>query len=170
MVVQSAKLWISDLGVMQTSTGASSPPIHRRTNSAPPPSISIEDVSYPLVNQEDPYDPPNRSTTAPTDPSQPDPSPFGTHSSRADGAHHSRWNAAEFRRRVPNVEWRKKWDGGHDPFRGGRVLVVDCLSREKSDDGRRKTQAHEFGSLEELEAFYESGVSTEESWMGLSGT
>jgi hypothetical protein len=61
---------------------------------------------------------------------------------------------------VPTVEWRKKWDGRHDPFRGGRVLVVDCLSREKSDDGRRKTHALEFGSLEELEAFYETGVST----------
>jgi hypothetical protein len=36
-----------------------------------------------------------------------------------------------YRKRNPDVKWRKKWNRNIDPFKGGRVLVVDCFSRGK---------------------------------------
>jgi hypothetical protein len=79
------------------------------------------------------------------------------------------------RKRHPTIEWRKKWNSKVDPFRRGRVLVVECYSRgqylwqhkltikpdillDASDDGRRKTQTQEFTSERELNAFYEKGA------------
>jgi hypothetical protein len=72
------------------------------------------------------------------------------------------------------VKWRKKWNRNIDPFKGGRVLVVDCFSRGKmcppylpikahqisdsSDDGRRKTQAQEFTNEKELTTFYDKAI------------
>lgn len=43
------------------------------------------------------------------------------------------------------------------PFPNGRVLIIDCYSRDHSDDGKRKTLAYEFSSEAELREFYETG-------------
>jgi hypothetical protein len=36
-------------------------------------------------------------------------------------------------------------------------LIIDCYSRDRSDDGKRKTLAYEFSREEELREFYETG-------------
>lgn len=40
----------------------------------------------------------------------------------------------------------------------GRVLIIDCYSRDHSDDGKRKTESYEFNSEAELREFYVSGA------------
>lgn len=61
------------------------------------------------------------------------------------------------RKRIQSVGWKKRWDDNHFPWHSGRVLIVDCYSRDHSDDGRRKTQAYEFCTISELEEFYLKG-------------
>ncbi|KAF2417525.1 hypothetical protein EJ08DRAFT_643499 [Tothia fuscella] len=115
-------------------------PSHRRTISAPipiPPQISVEDTTQPLTNPEEPLN------------HLPDP-------------HHTNGKtsfrrADTWRKRSPGVGWKKRWDDNHDPWTNGRVLIVDCYSRDHSDDGRRKTQAYEFTHRRELQDFYSLG-------------
>jgi hypothetical protein len=126
-----------------------SPSPSRRSLSTPlfsPPQISVEDVSQPLTNPEDPLH------------TSPRLNPPG------DNKNNGNWNPNERRhymiakrKRIQSVGWKKRWDENHYPWNAGRVLVVDCYSRDHSDDGRRKTQAYEFSRVSELEEFYSKG-------------
>src|ERR1700761_5817220 len=50
------------------------------------------------------------------------------------------------------AEWKEDW--GKAGFNDGRVLVLDYVSRDFSDDGRRRILANEFHSPEQLGKFY----------------
>ncbi|KAF2664719.1 hypothetical protein BT63DRAFT_96732 [Microthyrium microscopicum] len=124
-------------------TASNAPSLHRRTLSAPTPTIEVEDVSHPLTSAEElddePIDaPPIRAKTI-----GPGPVPSAQQSQYQ---HHQK--------HLQGVAWRKKWDKDHNPFKDGRVLIVDLLSRDQSSDKKRQTQAHELGSLTELNNFY----------------
>jgi hypothetical protein len=114
---------------------------HRRTSSAPvvnPPQISVEDTTQPLTNPEEPLNQPS----APHRPDAYHPHPGGRRGST-------------WRKRSPaGVGWRKRWDEHYYPWENGRVMIVDCYSRDHSDDGRRKTKAYEFTHRHELQDFY----------------
>jgi hypothetical protein len=122
----------------------STAPSHRRTSSAPilsPPQISVEDTTQPLTNPEEPLN----KHPIPNQPNAPD--------SHGQPRRASTWQ----RRRSPGVGWKKRWDEEHNPWASGRILIVDCYSRDHSDDGRRKTQAYEFCRINELRDFYHNG-------------
>lgn len=124
-----------------------SPSPSRRSLSTPlfrPPQISIEDVSQPLTNPEDPLH------------ASPRPNPPIKNNGNKN-APDRRQSLFAKRKRIQSVGWKKRWDDNHFPWHSGRVLIVDCYSRDHSDDGRRKTQAYEFSSLSELEEFYSRG-------------
>ncbi|KAF2455299.1 cora-like Mg2+ transporter protein-domain-containing protein [Lineolata rhizophorae] len=55
------------------------------------------------------------------------------------------------RRRGKRLEWKSKDTAG---FRNGRVLLIDYVSRDHTDTGRRKIAAQEFHHLEGLRRFY----------------
>jgi hypothetical protein len=119
-------------------------PSHRRTSSAPvlsPPDISVEDTAQPLTNPEEPL---NHHPT----PNNPNARGYYGQLKRS-----TAWQ----RRRSPGVGWKKRWDEEHNPWHSGRILIVDCYSRDHSDDGRRKTQAYEFSRIHELRDFYANG-------------
>lgn len=100
------------------------------------PAIEVEDLTSPLVATEDHEDSPSAeglSRKAKT-------FSFG-------GAKHSR-------RKRRNIDWAKKWSRSYDPFREGRVMIVDCFSRLHSDNERRRTISREFTTQTELEKFY----------------
>ncbi|KAE9961460.1 hypothetical protein BLS_002032 [Venturia inaequalis] len=107
-----------------------------------PPQISVEDVSRPLTEPEDPLH------TQPNPPS---------HNDSNKHAGERKQSLIPKRKRIQSVGWKKKWDDNHFPWHSGRVLIVDCYSRDHSDDGRRKTQAYEFCTISELEEFYSKG-------------
>jgi hypothetical protein len=120
-----------------------SPSPSRRSLSAPlfsPPQISVEDVSQPLTNPEDPL----HASPRPSHPGNGNPTD-------------RRNSLFAKRKRIQSVGWKKRWDDNHNPWLSGRVLIVDCYSRDHSDDGRRKTQAYEFSRVSELEEFYSKG-------------
>jgi len=129
----------------------SSPPNQRSRSAPTPPAISIEDLSQdPLSNIEShPPSPtqPKRSDTAGT---------AATQQSSA-SSWRRRGNAWQRRHKSPGVIWRKRWDSEVSPFENGRVLIIDCFSRDHSDDGKRKTLAYEFSHEVELREFYETG-------------
>ncbi|KIW05785.1 uncharacterized protein PV09_03640 [Verruconis gallopava] len=154
--------------VKPTSSKVASKDARLRSISAPPlnlPLISIEDVTQPLTYAESSHagtpphsKPPTRHVTDEWSgagrvvgqdeyrkPSRESVNPSRSHSS-----------AWKHHKRSPNVGWKKRWDMHHDPFRDGRVLIVDCYSREFSDDGKRKTEAYELASINELKEFYGS--------------
>jgi hypothetical protein len=137
----------------------------RRSISAPvlkPPFISIEDATQPLTYAESSHagtppvsrlparqDTDGSSSTAETSPEQSRKDLNGsTDPSRR------RSSAWKHYKRSPNVGWKKRWDEHHNAFRDGRVLIVDCYSRDFSDDGKRKTAAYEFADINELKEFY----------------
>lgn len=129
-------------------------PSHRRTSSAPTgritPQISVEDTSQPLTNPEPHNAIPDPSGEKPNAPSQPIPNP-------PNNGYNYRKRGSTWRKRSPGVGWKKRWDECTYPWHTGRVLIVDCYSRDHSDDGRRKTQAYEFARVNELEDFYKNG-------------
>lgn len=124
-----------------------SAPSHRRTSSAPEritPYISVEDTSEPLTNPEDPLSLPSSPKQRP-------------HKPNAHPAPGNQKRTSTWRKRSPGVGWKKRWDEYSYPWDKGRVLIVDCYSRDHSDDGRRKTQAYEFAHVNELWDFYKNG-------------
>lgn len=149
---------------------------HRRTSSAPvlkPPFISIEDGTQALTEAEssDIGTPPptriapierrkqQRTSSSSTGSSSDSNSPEEDRASGGSVAGQGRRKSSapqHYPKRSPNVGWKKKWDAQHDAFKDGRVLIVDCYSRDFSDDGKRKTAAYEFASIQELEDFYTS--------------
>lgn len=56
------------------------------------------------------------------------------------------------RHRSPGVAWNDRL--GRESFGNGRVLVVDYVSREHNQTGRRKVLAQEFNNLETLRRFW----------------
>lgn len=104
----------------------------------------MEDVSQPLTEPEDPLH------TAP----RPNPPAYNNGNKHAGERRQSLFAK---RKRIQSVGWKKRWDDNHFPWHSGRVLIVDCYSRDHSDDGRRKTQAYEFCTISELEEFYLKG-------------
>jgi hypothetical protein len=132
-----------------------------------PPFISIEDATQPLTYSESSHagtPPPSRtparqdtdgsSSTAETGESSPKQSRKDANGAPgADGKKSSAWKRYK---RSPNVGWKKRWDSHHDPFRDGRVLIVDCYSRDFSEDGKRRTAAYEFADINELKDFYKN--------------
>jgi hypothetical protein len=105
----------------RASTPARDAPTHRRASSAPAPSIEIEDLSLPLTNQED---------IAPTRNSKPfSLVQYHKLTNAAPKRSNTKATVGHFRKRNADVKWRKKWNRSIDPFKSGRVLVVDCFSR-----------------------------------------
>ena len=146
----------SRLSFLTSNASRASPPPNRRSRSAPtPPAISIEDHSQdPLSNVES--HPPS-----PTQPGRTDTE--GTAATQQSGnSWRRRGSAWQRRHKNPGVIWRKRWDSEVHPFRDGRVLIIDCFSRDHSDDGKRKTLAYEFSREAELREFYETGPGSKE--------
>lgn len=158
-----------------TSAAATQPDGHRRTSSAPvlkPPFISIEDATQALTEAESSdigTPPPTRTPIERRRVQRTDSSDTGSSNTNSPDEEkpsgRAALNAAERRKasvhqhypkRSPNVGWKKKWDFHHDAFKDGRVLIVDCYSRDFSDDGKRKTAAYEFANIHELQDFYGS--------------
>lgn len=54
--------------------------------------------------------------------------------------------------RSPGVAWKEKWTD--ESFRDGRVLILDYVSRDFSEDGRRRVLANEFHEIDQLRRFY----------------
>lgn len=52
----------------------------------------------------------------------------------------------------PGVEWKEKWNS--DSFKSGRVLMLDYVSRDFSEDGRRRILANELRDIDQLRHFY----------------
>lgn len=134
-------------------TGATTKDQHRRTASAPTPHIDIEDHSNgPLLNIEtitpdEPVPQPTGQTAQQSRPAQaPSRPPLRTQTTNFH--HHRATQSAK-------VAWKKQYNREHDPFRDGRVLIVDLLSRDQSEDKKRQTLAHELTSPAELAGFYD---------------
>ena len=164
------------LSSSKATSSSPQPDGHRRTSSAPvlkPPFISIEDATQALTEAESSdvgtplpsriapverrrvqrTDSSENDTSDTNSPDEDKPSIGGTVSGQdrrksSVQQHHPK--------RSPNVGWKKKWDAHHDAFKDGRVLIVDCYSRDFSDDGKRKTAAYEFANINELKDFYGS--------------
>ncbi|KAK8152231.1 hypothetical protein BKA80DRAFT_286370 [Phyllosticta citrichinensis] len=100
------------------------------TPPASAPSISIQDTSQ------------NRRTVHPASPTDParDPSP---------PRHHR--HSLHPRRRSPGPEWRTAWDP--KDWLNGRVLIIDYVGSEKSENGKRKIVAQEFHRVEHLRTY-----------------
>ncbi|KAF2807640.1 uncharacterized protein BDZ99DRAFT_61992 [Mytilinidion resinicola] len=56
------------------------------------------------------------------------------------------------RRHSPGIEWKEKWT--QDSWKNGRVLLIDYVAREHTQNGRRKIVAQEFGDVDGLRRFY----------------
>lgn len=54
--------------------------------------------------------------------------------------------------RSPGVEWKEKWTS--ESFKDGRVLILDYVSRDFTEDGRRRVLANEFHEIDQLRRFY----------------
>ncbi|MBE7181576.1 MAG: hypothetical protein INR71_10285 [Terriglobus roseus] len=55
--------------------------------------------------------------------------------------------------RSPGVRWREEWTD--ESFKDGRVLLLDYVSRDFSEDGRRRILAHEFHNHGQMSRFYQ---------------
>lgn len=143
------------MSFLASSARRVSPPPNRRSQSAPaPPAISIEEASQgPLTNVEShppsPTQQPKRSETDGT---------AKTQDSATSSTWRRRGSAWQRRHKPANVYWRKRWDSEVNPWINGRVLIIDCYSRDHSDDGKRKVLAYEFNTEKELREFYETGA------------
>jgi hypothetical protein len=149
-------------GSPKLSSARLQPPQTHRSQSAPQtPSISIEDLTQPLTNAESSSPPPSPVPQVPIAGRSPAYRPSQPKRSETvntwDSGYHRRRGSAWHRKRSPQVHWRKKWDEHHYPWHRGRVLIVDCFSRDNSDDEKRKTLAYEMSSEAELRDFYETG-------------
>ncbi|KAF2200564.1 hypothetical protein GQ43DRAFT_472593 [Delitschia confertaspora ATCC 74209] len=123
----------------------------KRSESDPPPPITIEDTTSGAAPQPSPspiqhraglthsfsaYDPPFRKDT-PRDPYDSRSNTWGTHYRRK----HS-----------PGIEWHEKWT--KDSWKDGRVLLIDYVARQHTTNGRRKIVAQEFADISGLRRFY----------------
>lgn len=56
------------------------------------------------------------------------------------------------------MKWKDEWS--EDSFRSGRVLLLDYVSRDFTEDGRRRIFAHEFHDKSQLRGFYANEAKT----------
>jgi hypothetical protein len=108
----------------------------QRTQSAPPPKVTIQDASNPD----------SEPKTA-----HPDSFPF-QHSFHDSWRNSSKQGSWHHRKRSPGVEWHNKLT--KESFNNGRVLLIDYVSRDHTEEGRRKIVAQEFHNVEGLRRFY----------------
>ena len=69
------------------------------------------------------------------------------------------------RPKSPGLKWYKAYTGAN--LTHGRVLVVDYVKQELSQDGMRKVAAQEINSIEGLKKLYESSVRRDEAVLRL---
>ncbi|OCK75711.1 hypothetical protein K432DRAFT_361619, partial [Lepidopterella palustris CBS 459.81] len=105
---------------------------HRKSD--PPPPITVEDTSKAEPR---PSPQPQSARDITQDPSS------------LRERRESTWHR---RKHSPGVEWKEKWT--KNSWNQGRVLLIDYVAREHTQNGRRKIVAQEFHDVDGLRKFY----------------
>ncbi|KAF2787082.1 hypothetical protein K505DRAFT_288572 [Melanomma pulvis-pyrius CBS 109.77] len=123
-------------------------PSPKRSRSDPPP-ITVEDTATGAKPQ------PTPSATAPTDrpynasnTRQMPPSPTLHPRERRNNT----WEKGHKRKPSPGVEWHEKWT--KHSWKQGRVLLIDYVAKDRTNEGKRKIVAQEFQDIDGLRKFY----------------
>ncbi|KAF1848280.1 uncharacterized protein K460DRAFT_403573 [Cucurbitaria berberidis CBS 394.84] len=125
-----------------------------RSKSDPPPPIMVEDTASGEPPQPSPS--PTRMNAPPRSFSAYDSRPSHPTLERGESQpllrERRKGTFGHRRKHSPNIEWREKWN--KDSWKQGRVLLIDYVAREHTNEGRRKIVAQEFCDIDSLRRFY----------------